>query len=156
MCGLVINFNFISMTQLNFYEPIYDITADAGVRVKGKDLKQVLCNLIFATINEMVELPKIEPKQELTIKVSSIGFPYLLADVVNKILYLFEVKKFIPAQCEVLELSPEGTTVTILLKGEKYNPQKHGKKLLIKAATYHKLSLKKKDKFFEAEVIFDI
>lgn len=144
------------MSRLNFYEPIYDITADAGIRVKGETIEKLLCNLILATVNEMVELSKVEPKQEVIVKVSSIGFPYLLADVVNKILHLFEVKKFVPVQCEILELSPEGEEVTILLKGEKYNPKKHGRKLLIKAATYHKLSLKKKNGFYEAEIIFDI
>ena len=75
-----------------------------------------------------------------------------------KQLYSLQIRKsqYLQKLQEVLELSPEGTTVTILLKGEKYNPQKHGKKLLIKAATYHKLSLKRRDGFFEAEVIFDI
>jgi len=142
--------------MLPFYKPVYNITADAGVKVWGKDEKELICNLLFATVNEMVDLQKVEPKGEITLEVESLGFPYLLADVVNKLLFLFDVKKFVPAECRVLELSPNGERVKLLLKGEKYSPKKHGRKLLIKAATYHRLRMEKRDNGYEAEVIFDI
>jgi SHS2 domain-containing protein len=138
------------------YEPIYDITADAGVRVYASSLEELICNSVMAMVNEMVELSKVQPKEEVTLEVDSVGFPYLIADVLNKVLYLFDVKKFVPARCSVLELSPDGTKVRLLLKGESYNPQRHGKKLLIKAATYHRLKMEKGKEGFTAEVIFDI
>ncbi len=138
------------------YEPIYDITADAGIKVWGKDLNQLICNTILATVNEMADLTKVEPKNETFLEVESIGFPFLLADIVNQVLYLFEAKKFIPSHCEVLELDKEGRFAKLLLKGENYLPQKHGKKLLLKAATYHRLRLKRENNRYVAEIIFDI
>lgn len=141
---------------LNFYEPIYDITADAGIRVYGKTLDEVICNSVKALINEMVDLQKVKPKEKLILEVESIGFPYLIADLLNKILYLFDVKKFLPRECKVLELRENGSFVRLLLKGEKYNPDKHGKRLLIKAATYHRLKMDKKGDLYKVEVIFDI
>jgi len=142
--------------EKNFYRPVYDITADAGVEVWGKTPEELICNLVRATVNEMVELSKVEPKEELTLEVESVGFPYLLADVVNEILYIFDVKKFVPSTCEVVRLKEDGTFAVLKLKGERYNPQKHGKKLLIKAATYHGLKMEEKDGKFTARVIFDI
>lgn len=138
------------------YEPIYDITADAGIKVWGDDLRQIVCNSILAMVNEMVNLSKVEPKEEITLEVESIGFPYLLADILNEILYLFDAKKFVPAMCEVLQLEPEGKYIKLLLKGEKYNPSKHGKKLLLKAATYHRLRMEKQNNRYTAEIVFDI
>lgn len=141
---------------LPFYEPIYDITADAGIKVFGETLEELICNTLKATVNEMVDISKVEEKESITLEVESVGFPYLLADLVNKLLYLFDVKKFVPSSCKVLELSPTGEKVKLLLKGEHYNPQKHGKKLLIKAATYHRLRMERKKDRYEAEIIFDI
>ena len=138
------------------YEPIYDITADAGIRVYASSLEELICNSVMATVNEMVDLSKVRPKKELTLEVESVGFPYLIADLLNKVLYLFDVKKFVPSRCRVLELSPDGTKVKLLLKGEDYDPQRHGKKLLIKAATYHRLKMEKGKEGYTAEVIFDI
>jgi len=142
--------------ELSFYTPIYDITADAGIKVVGSTLEELICNSVKGLVNEMVELSKVEPKEEITLEVESVGFPYLLADLLNEVLYLFEVKKFVPAECQILELKGDGSYVKLLLKGEKYNQNKHGKKLLIKAATYHRLKLEKKKDRYEAEIIFDI
>jgi len=141
---------------LSFYQPVYDITADAGVRVFANSLEELVCNSVKALVNEMVELEKVEPKEELTIEVESAGFPYTLPDILNEVLYLFDVKKFVPSECEVLELSPNGEKVKLKLKGETYNPEKHGRKLLIKAATYQDLKLERKRDKYEAQIIFDI
>ena len=144
------------MVSPPFYEPIYDITADAGIKVWGNTLEELICNTVLATVNEMVDLQKVESKEELPLEVESVGFPYALADLVNELLYLFDVKKFVPARCEILKLSPDGRYIKLLLKGETYDPKRHGRKLLLKAATYHRLKLEKGKDRYEAEIIFDI
>ena len=40
--------------------------------------------------------------------------------------------------------------------GEEFNPGKHERKLLIKAATYHKVRIEKVSDIWEIDVIFDI
>ncbi len=139
-----------------FYRPIYDITADAGVEVYGRTVDELICNVVKALVNEMVYLERVEPKEELLLEVESVGFPYLLADLLNKVLYLFDVKKFLPADCEVLELKEDGSYLKLKLVGETYDPERHGKKLLIKAATYHRLKMEKEGDLYKAEIIFDI
>ncbi len=139
-----------------FYRPIYDITADAGVEVYGRTVDELICNSVKALVNEMVHLERVEPKEELLLEVESVGFPYLLADLLNKVLYLFDVKKFLPSDCEVLELKEDGSYLKLKLVGETYDPERHGKKLLIKAATYHRLKMEKEEDLYKAEIIFDI
>ncbi|GAB6066153.1 archease [Aquifex pyrophilus] len=135
------------------YEPIYDITADAGIRVRAKDLPSLFCSALLATFNEITDIEKVEPKEEHVIEASNV-MPFLLADIINEALVLHESKHFVASECEVLELRED--YVKVKLRGETYNPEKHPSKLVIKAATYHRLKVEKKKDHYEAEVIFDI
>jgi SHS2 domain-containing protein len=144
------------MGEKPFYKPIYDITADAGVEVWGGSEKELLCNAILAAAGEIADIEKAQPEEEIILEVDSAGFPFILADAVNKFLYTFDVKKFIPRRCEVLELKPDGSFAKLKLLGERYNPEKHGRKLLIKAATYHGLEVKRENNRLRARIIFDI
>ncbi|WP_461830157.1 archease [Aquifex sp.] len=135
------------------YEPVYDITADAGIRYKAKDLKELFCKGILATFNEITDIDKVEPKEEYEIYAEN-ELPFLLADIINEALVLHESKGFVARECEVVELG--NNFVRVKLRGEKFDPSKHSSKLVIKAATYHRLKAQKTNDHYEAEVIFDI
>jgi SHS2 domain-containing protein len=49
-----------------------------------------------------------------------------------------------------------GGVLKATISGEDFDSERHESKLLIKAATYHKLRIEKTDDTWEAEVIFDI
>ena len=135
------------------YEPVYDITADAGIRYRAKDLKELFCKGILATFNEITDIDKVEPREEYEIHAEN-ELPFLLADIINEALVLHESKGFVARECEVVELGED--FVRVKLKGEKFDPNKHPSKLVIKAATYHRLKAEKVNEHYEAEVIFDI
>lgn len=135
------------------YEPVYDITADAGIRYRAKDLKELFCKGILATFNEITDIDKVEPREEYEIHAEN-ELPFLLADIINEALVLHESKGFVARECEVVELGED--FVRVKLKGEKFDPNKHPSKLVIKAATYHRLKAEKVNDHYEAEVIFDI
>ncbi len=138
---------------MSFYEIIEDVTADTGIRVKGESVEEVFCKAILATFNEITDINCIDVSEEYLIELSG-EMPYLLVDVINRALLLFESKKFVAKKCSVLELS--SSYVKILLRGGTFDPQRHESKLLIKAATYHRLKLEKVENQVIAEVIFDI
>ena len=138
---------------MTFYEVIEDITADTGIRVRGKDLKEIFCKAILATFNEITDIEKVEIEKEHMLEVNG-EIPYILADVINGALVLFETKGFVARECHVLNLSD--SNVKVLLKGGDFNPDKHESKLVIKAATYHRLKVKQQGTDYVAEVIFDI
>lgn len=135
------------------YEPVYDITADAGIRYKAKDIKELFCKGILATFDEITDIDKVEPKEEYEILAEN-ELPFLLADIINEALVLHESKGFVARECEVVEIGDN--FVRVKLRGEKFNPEKHSSKLVIKAATYHRLRVEKVGDHYEAEVIFDI
>ncbi len=132
---------------------IEDITADTGIRVRGKSVEEVFCKAILATFNEITDISAVDLDKEYHLEVSG-ELPYLLVDVINRALVLFESKGFVAKECHILELSQNH--VKVLLKGGTFDPQKHESKLLIKAATYHRLKLQQEQEKVIAEVIFDI
>ncbi len=136
-----------------FYETIDDITADAGIRVRGVSLEELFCKAVLATFNEMTDIDRVEERESYKVQAEGV-MPFLLADIINEVLVLHESKGFVASKCDVLELKED--FVRLKLYGEKFDSQKHTSKLVIKAATYHRLKIKKKNSHYVAEVIFDI
>jgi SHS2 domain-containing protein len=140
----------------NFYKPIYNITADAGIEVEAKTVEDLICKSVLATVCEMA-LPKSANKTvEKILEVDSLGFPYTFADIINKVIFLFEVEKFIPLDCSVLQLTPDGSFVKLKLVGNRIDGDNFEPRLLIKAATYHGLEFEKENGKYKLRVIFDI
>ncbi len=138
---------------MSFYEVIGDITADTGIRVRGTTPEDIFCKSILATFNEMTDIEGVEATQEHTLEVEG-ELPYLLADTINRALVLFESKGFVAKECKVLELTQRG--VKVYLRGATFDPERNESKLVIKAATYHRLRLERTGDGYVAEVIFDI
>lgn len=138
---------------MSFYETIDRITADAGIRVWAEDQKELLCRAVLATFNEITNIEEIEPTESRQIEVSS-ELPFLVADLINRALIVFESEGFVPCKCHVLELQDKYARLE--LWGGFYDPSVHESKLVIKAATYHDLKVEKVGDRWVAEVIFDI
>lgn len=136
-----------------FYETIDDVTADAGIRVKGGSKEEVICKAILATFNEITDIERVQHKQRK--KISQEGkLPFLLADIINMVLYIHEKEGFVASRCMVVEL--EDTKITTELIGETFDPERHTSGLVIKAATYHRLRFERENDHWIAEIIFDI
>ncbi|WP_029551822.1 archease [Thermocrinis jamiesonii] len=138
---------------MSFYELIEDITADTGIRVRAKSLEELFCKAILATFNEITDIESVQPSKKVELEVFG-ELPYLLADTINKALVLHEKEKFVASGCDLVELKENG--VRVILSGGDYDPSFHPSKLVIKAATYHRLRVEKVGEEFLAEVIFDI
>lgn len=138
---------------MSFYETIDRITADAGIRVRAKSLEDLICKSLLATFNEITPIEAIEPEGEKIIEVAS-ELPFLLADLINRAIFLHEKELFVASTCEVLELKENYAKVKLI--GGKFDPQKHEPRLVIKAATYHDLKVEREGDLWVAEVIFDI
>ncbi len=136
-----------------FYETIDDITADAGIKVRANSLEELFCKAILATFNEITDIEKVNPEESHEISANGV-MPFLLADIINTALVLHETKRFVASECEVLELGED--RVKVRLRGERFDPERHPSKLVIKAATYHRLRINKEGNGYVAEVVFDI
>jgi len=77
----------------------------------------------------------------------------LLVSYLNEILYLINVKKWIP--CKISQLSIKDNKLKVVLSGTPFSPDDRIK-TEIKAATYHNICIKKKKGLLEVEVLFDV
>jgi len=116
-------------------------------------LEELFCKAILATFNEITEIEKVSKDKKVELEVKG-ELPYLLADVINQLLVLHEKEKLIINHCERVEFKEDG--VKLMLKGGLFDPERHPSKLVIKAATYHRLKVEKLEEDYLAEVIFDI
>lgn len=131
---------------------VIDVSGDVGLRVQGVNLQELFANAacgMSELITDTARIPETDQKEILLENDTTEG---LLVSWLNELIFLFDTYDFTGRKFNVML---RGTTLTAKISGGFFNPAVHEKRLLLKAATYHKLSLKK-NSFWEATIIFDI
>lgn len=131
-------------------------TADIGVRIKAKTLKDLFVKAgvcLFDIIAERKSNLKIRlPKTKCVIKQKAGDLEELFVNWLNDLLSLSATKELIFVNFKIKRLDNKNLEAEVLgedIKNYKINTE-------IKAATYHQLKLEKKDTGWQAEVIFDV
>jgi len=129
-------------------------TADACFRAYGKNLNVLFENSALAMFEIMVNTKQIEPKVERKIKAKAQDLQGLLFEWLNELLVFYGAENLAFSKFEV-DLDEKSLELKAKVWGEKINPEKHETKSEVKAATYHKMEIKK-NKEWKAQVIVDI
>lgn len=132
---------------------IIDVSGDIGIRAEGISLEECFINSALGLYSLITDLSKIELNEEIEVNLSDDNLENLLVYFLNELIYLFDTQGFIGKR---LFLELKGNSLFANITGEKFNPQKHERRLLVKAATYHNLILKNEKSLWIAEIIFDI
>lgn len=128
----------------------FEHTADIGLRVFGKDDKELFVNAASGLLSLLVKPKGIQAQSEKIIKIAEDNVEELFVAWLNEVLFYVTTRNFIPKKISIDTISQR--TINARLCGEvKQIP------LLteIKAATYHELEIKETEKGLEARVIFD-
>jgi SHS2 domain-containing protein len=148
------------------YEQI-DISGDAGLRIWGRDFEELLLNAAEGMSELITDTSGIKETEKKKIVLSSDDLEDLLVQWLNELVFLFDTYGFIGTK---FSINPESKLKPAVLENEKpdaveleanitggiFDPGRNERRLLIKAATYHNLSVKKTGSYWEAVVIFDI
>lgn len=134
------------------YEPL-DISGDVGLRVWGKTLEELFENAATGMYELITNTSQIREVDKRTIVLNGETDESLFVQWLNELVFLFDAYNFVG---KVFDISLSEGILSADVSGGYFDPQIHECKLLIKAATYHRLSLKKKNSEWGAEVIFDI
>ena len=141
------------MTNRKTYEVI-EHTADIGIRVKAKSLKQLFVNAglaIFDIIAEKKSSPK--PKQEkISIRQRGENIEELLVNWLDELLFLTATREIVFTGFSIKKIDAglvEAVGTAVAGKNYRINTE-------IKAATYHKLKVSKTKSGWQAEVILDV
>ena len=130
-----------------------DMSGDAGLKVRGSSLAELFANAALGMTELITDTQDISATEEREISLKSDSPDDLLILWLNELIFLFDTHGFI-GKSFILNLV--GNTLKVKISGGIFNPELNERRLLLKAATYHKLSLKKMRSLWEAVVVFDI
>ncbi|MBU4346423.1 MAG: archease [Candidatus Omnitrophica bacterium] len=133
---------------------IIEHTADIGIRVKARDLKELFKNAARAMFDIMAETieKKSQRTEKFALKQRAADREELFINWLNELLSLSATQGLVFKDFKIERLD-EGSIEAIVtgndIKSYKVNTE-------IKAATYHELKLEKASSGWQAEVIFDV
>lgn len=133
---------------------IIEHTADIGIRVKGKDQKDLFKNAALAVfeISAQKKTTKDSSQQSVLVRQKADGPEQLLVNWLNELLSLSSVEGLIFEDFKIIKLNQnylEAQAIGSDIKNFKVNKE-------IKAATYHGLKLEQVKSGWQLEVILDV
>lgn len=131
-----------------------DISGDAGIRAYGRTVEDVFVNTALGMYSLITDLEEIKEQKEVPVNVESHSLEGLIVSWLNELIFLFDTVGFIGRKINIKTF--RNNRITAGVRGEDFDPERHERRLLIKAATYHQLSIAKENGFWVANVIFDI
>ena len=133
---------------------IADTTADTGILVWAKDLKELFEEAARGLFHLMYDPNKVEAQEEIDYESEGIDPESTLISMLNDIIFLHEAKKMVFKDIKVSYLNQQRVRFT--LYGEKIDPQKHEILSEIKAATMHNIAIEKDNGVYRCRIIFDV
>jgi len=129
-------------------------TADIGIQVKGKDLKELFKNAAAAMFDIIAQRQKTESSRQEKIEINQKAddLEELFVNWLNELLSLSATKELIFSDFKIDKLEENNLQATVAgsdIKNYKVHTE-------VKAATYHTLKLEKTPSGWQAEVIFDV
>jgi protein archease len=135
------------------YETI-DISGDAGIRGYGETVEHAFTNTAIGMYSLITDLEYIKAEKTMSVSVESTSLDGLLVSWLNELIFLFDTYGFVGKEIVITAFGDKRIVADVA--GEDFDPERHEKRLLIKAATYHQLTIEEKDRVWVTQVIFDV
>ncbi len=144
------------------YEPL-DHTADAGLRVFGRDLPELFKHAALGMLDQMTDAAALQTEfqtakptaiHEELLRVDAVSTEELFLGWLRELLFRFSAACFAAVDFHFLQLGANRLEVRV--RGLRFDPARHDQKCEVKAVTYHDFKLRQQGDLWVAEVIFDI
>lgn len=132
----------------------FEHTADIGLLARGRNLAEVFANAADGLVDLTLDPVGLREETRVRVTVTARDREALLVAWLNELLYLLDTRRFLPRRSRITDLSD--THLVADLAGDTVDPGRHAVRRMIKAATYHALSLRQVDGVWEARVILDL
>ncbi len=129
-------------------------TADVAFEAYGKDLNELFANAALAMFEVMINTKQVEPKIERKVEAEGNDLQSLMFSWLNSLLVFVDSENLAFSEFKV-KVDENNFKLEGICKGEEMNREKHETRTHVKAATMHKLEVKK-NKTWKARVILDI
>ena len=133
-------------------------TTDAYIEAVGATLEEAMQFAGMALTDTMCAIDSISPILTERIEASGRDEITLLYDWLETILLRFDLNNKVYSRYKVAPLtrSPAGLHASAEVSGEKYDRQKHGSKVEVKAVTYHKMEVVREERSTIVRFILDL
>jgi SHS2 domain-containing protein len=137
-----------------------DISGDVGLRAFGDGPGSLFSNAA-AGLYDLITAPElVRETKSVELTAESRSLEGLLVSWLNELIFRFDAFGFIGKKITVTGLSlPDNAgsfKVSACLQGEDFDSSRHERRLLVKAATYHRLKIEQQNGVWQADIIFDI
>lgn len=124
----------------------------------GASLEEAFENAALATFEVMTEVEKVEPKVEEVVEVEAHDEYALLYNWLEALLIKFDITNSIYSRFKVsrIEKTISGLRLKAKIWGESFDPERHPRKVGVKAVTYHRMEIVQKPKAVMVKFILDI
>jgi SHS2 domain-containing protein len=133
---------------------LLDHTADLGIKVYGTGLKNLFEAAAKSMMQIMVRIKGLQKTRRINLSVDAEDLSDLMVRWLGEILYLFEGEKEVVIDLGIDAISQSHLDAT--LETVPLNQDLHDILCEIKAVTYHQIEVTRKNKHWEARVIFDL
>jgi SHS2 domain-containing protein len=137
------------------FEFIDITTADVAFIAYGKNLDELFSNAALAMFEIMINTKQIKPKVKKKVRTNGNDLESLMFNWLNALLVYVDGSNLVFNKFKV-KVNEKRLSLTAECRGEKIDSKKHEIRTVVKAATYHKLEVKKVDDYWRAKVIIDI
>lgn len=138
-------------------EPGYEFfehTADTGVRVYGKTLRDLLIHAAQSLVSLLIENSPIAVTETRPVALTASSAEGLLRAWLKELLFWFATDRFLPGEYHLETVTPTELRGRVL--GERFDPARHAQGTEIKGVTYHQFRVEQTSSGWEAELIFDV
>ena len=132
----------------------FEHEADVGLLVRGRDGPELFAHAGLALFELVCDLRRVEVRERFELAGEADGIEALLVDWLNELVYLFEGAGVVCARFAFPEWSERSYRAEA--HGEPVDPERHEPRDVVKAATYHGLSVRRAAGGLEATVILDV
>jgi SHS2 domain-containing protein len=133
---------------------VVDISGEVGIRAYGAGIGEAYANAGIGMYSLITDICKVDERERVEFELGADSFEGLLVAYLNELIYYFDTYGFIGNRIEVPDLSE--SSIRVRVHGEEYDPERHERRLLIKAATYHNIKIKRERDVWLLEVVFEI
>lgn len=133
---------------------LFEHTADLGLRAKSASIAAAFQDIAACLLTALAEDPSsVRPEVEEHLAIEGTDREYLLFDWLNALLRRFEEDRML---FSAFAVSLRENGLDAMIRGERYDPDRHALSHEVKAVTYHELKLVPDGDGWLAEAIVDI
>jgi SHS2 domain-containing protein len=132
----------------------FEHEADVGLVIRGSDGPKLFSEAGQALFSLVCDLERVEERERYPLAGEADSVEPLLVDWLNDLVFLFQARGIVCRRFSFLAWSETAYTAEAL--GEPVDVSRHSPRDLVKAATYHGLSVEEREGGLEARVILDV